>query len=221
MVEAFVPSVDPEIWRRFPEYRALSVVVRNFRLTDDTHAAQSGLKPAPWLMEHIEAWRTAFRSFGANPKRTACSVEALWRRVEKTGSLPTVSPVVNVYNRLSIEFGAPFGGEDLDQYAGLPRLTVALGDESFDTMRDGNPLTESPEPNEIIWRDTLGVTCRRWNWRQCRRTALTERSSNLWFILDRLPPIPLDPLRGAGEALVAELSGLSPNITYSATLLEP
>ena len=145
----FLPTVEPEIWRRYPEYRALSVTVRDFHPADS--AAIPAVPPLPpvWMTEHLEAWRGAFRAFGANPKKTPCSVESLWKRVEKNGCLPSIDPVVDHYNALSIRFGACFGGEDADRYAGLPRLVVARGDEQFDTVRDGAPAIERPEPGEI------------------------------------------------------------------------
>jgi DNA/RNA-binding domain of Phe-tRNA-synthetase-like protein len=217
----FLPTIDTEIWRRYPEYRALSVTVRGFHLTDPAAIPAFPLAPPAWMMEHLEAWRSAFRAFGANPKKTPCSVEALWKRMEKTGSLPAIDPVVDLYNALSIRFGACFGGEDVDRYVGLPRLVVARGDEPFDTVRDGAPVTEHPDAGEIVWRDDLGVTCRRWNWRQCKRTAINPDSRNLWFIVDRLPPMPVAELARAGEDLVAGLARISPGIAHTIHLIEP
>lgn len=217
----FLPIVDPEIWRRHAEYRALSVVVRDFRPDDSAAIPAISPQPPAWMAEHLEAWRSAFRAFGANPKKTLCSVEALWKRVEKTGSLPSIDPVVDLYNALSIRFGACFGGEDMDRYAGSPRLVVARGDEPFDTVRDGAPVIEYPDAGEIVWRDDRGVTCRRWNWRQCKRTALDSGSRNLWFIIDRLPPMPIAELARAGEELVRGLARISPGLRHSMDLLEP
>ena len=218
---SFLPDVDPAVWRRFPEYRALSVVVRDFARAADATIPIIPLQPPVWMAEHLEAWRDAFRAFGANPKKTACSAEALWRRVEKNGSLPAIDPVVDLYNALSIRFGACFGGEDLDRYAGAPHLVFARGDEPFDTVRDGIPVIDHPEAGEAVWRDDLGVTCRRWNWRQCKRTALDSRSRNLWFIIDRLPPMPIEQLVRAGEELVAGLAQICPRISHSMRLIEP
>jgi DNA/RNA-binding domain of Phe-tRNA-synthetase-like protein len=213
--------VDPEIWRRYPEYRALSVAVRDFGPADSGAIAMPAPQPPAWMTEHLEAWRAAFRAFGANPKKTPCSVEALWKRVEKSGSLPSIDPVVDLYNGLSVRFGACFGGEDADRYAGVPRLVLARGDEPFDTVRDGASVIEHPAAGEIVWRDDRGVTCRRWNWRQCKRTALDRDSRNLWFIIDRLPPMPIAELVRAGEELVAGLARVSPGIRHSIDLLEP
>jgi DNA/RNA-binding domain of Phe-tRNA-synthetase-like protein len=221
MTSAFLPVVAGEIWRQYPDYRALSVTVRGFRVS--AQAVFDGGRPAPpaWMDSHIEAWRTAFRKFGANPKKTPCSVEALWKRLQKNGALPLIDSVVDLYNALSIRFGAPFGGEDAARYDGVPNLGLATGAEEFDTARDGVAVIEHPEPGEVIWRDERGVTCRRWNWRQCRRTALTEASQNLWFVIDRLAPMPVDELIRAGDELVLGLRRLSPGVDAVTSLLEP
>ena len=220
IMPAFIPVVASEIWREFPEYRALSVTARNFRAVAAPLPAGS-LQPPVWMDAHLESWRTAFRKFGVDPKKTASSFEALWKRVNKTGELPSIDPLVDLYNGLSVRFGAPFGGEDADRYEGVPRLLPAVGTEPFDTIREGAPVIEYAEPGEIIWRDDRGITCRRWNWRQCKRTALTPGSANLWFIIDRLAPMPLEELAHAGEELVAGLRTMCPGVETTTSLLGP
>jgi DNA/RNA-binding domain of Phe-tRNA-synthetase-like protein len=220
MNEMFLPVVADEIWRQYPDYRALSIAARGFRVSVEGAVPSYSPVPPTWIDGHIEAWRTAFRKFGANPKRTPSSVEALWARLQKTGALPAIHPVVDLYNALSIRFGAPFGGEDAARYSGVPRLGFAIGTEEFDTVRSGVPIIERPEPGEVVWGDERGITCRRWNWRQCRRTALTGASEDLWFVIDRLSPMPVDELMRAGEALVLGLRALSPGVETAVTLLE-
>lgn len=45
--------------------------------------------------------------------------------------------------------------------------------ESFDTVAEGGAVVEHPETGEVVRVDDVGVTCRRRNWREARRTALT------------------------------------------------
>jgi len=219
--EVFRPGVSEEVWRRHPDYRALSVTARGFSIQPTPHHNREALTPPAWMDAHLEAWRNAFRGFGANPKKTPSSVESLWKRLQKDGELPRIHAVVDLYNSVSIRFGAPVGGEDIDRYAGSPRLGFALGSEPFDTARNGEPVLEYPEPGEIVWYDQGGVTCRRWNWRQCKRTGLSEASRTLWFVIDRLSPMPLDGLLQAGEALTTGLRELCPDVETSVSLLEP
>lgn len=221
MNNAFLPVVADEIWRQYPDYRALSVTVRGFRAPAERVSDGGALLPPAWMDSHIETCRTTFRKFGANPKKTPCSVEALWKRLQKSGALPSIDPVVDLYNALSIRFGAPFGGEDAARYNGVPHLGFATGAEEFDTARDGVAVIEHPDPGEVVWRDEQGITCRRWNWRQCRRTALTGESENLWFVIDRLAPMPVNELMRAGDELVHGLRRLSPGVEAAVTRLEP
>jgi DNA/RNA-binding domain of Phe-tRNA-synthetase-like protein len=72
-----------------------------------------------------------------------------------------------------------------------------------------------------LFGETTGETCRRWNWRQCKRTALNRDSRNLWFIIDRLPPMPNAELTRAGQELVSGLARIAPGITHSMHLLDP
>lgn len=181
---------------------------------------------AEWLVEaganadaadpHVEAWRDAYRAFGAKPQRTRPSVDALLRRA---GALPSINKVVDAYNAVSVEYALPIGGEDLDAYQGPARLVRATGDEPFDVMAGGEPTVEHPAPGEVVWRDDAGVTCRRWNWRQCVRTRLTETTKNALFLLERLEPYPLDRLAEAGDRLAARLRAVAPDVRIATRLI--
>ncbi len=145
---------------------------------------------------HIQSWQDAYRAFGAKPQRTASSVEALWKRAAGPG-LPRVNWLVDVYNAISVLHVLPVGGEDLARYAGAIRLVRATGAEPFATTKDGQPFNDPPAPGEVVWADDLGVTCRRWNWRQGTRTRLTDDSVAALFLLERLGPVPARrPRRG-------------------------
>ncbi|MGA1661907.1 MAG: B3/4 domain-containing protein, partial [Candidatus Nanopelagicales bacterium] len=118
----------------------------------------------------------------------------------------------DIYNAISVIHRIPLGGEDLDRYVGSPRLVRAVGDEPFDTVADGETVIENPEPGEVVWRDDAGVTCRRWNWRQARRTALTDDTTSALFILDTLDPMTDAELDTATEEIVALLMQLGPDV---------
>lgn len=169
---------------------------------------------------HVAAWHDAYRAFGARPQRTAPSVDALWKRALGPG-LPRVNWLVDLYNAVSVRHVLPVGGEDLDRYEGPIRLVRATGQERFETVKDGAPADDPPSPGEVVWVDDLGVTCRRWNWRQCTRTRLTESSTRALFLLERLAPMSLDALDAAGDALVAALEARSPGVRLARRRLGP
>ena len=136
-------------------------------------------------LPHVAAWRDTYRAFGdRNEPRN--SLEALLRRT--ADGLPRVNRLPDLYNAVSALHQIPIGGEDLARCTGAPRLLRATGAEPFDTVAGGIPVIEHPEPGEVVWCDQVGVTCRRWNWRQARRTQLRADTTTALFIFDALDP---------------------------------
>ncbi|MFC4012395.1 B3/4 domain-containing protein [Nonomuraea purpurea] len=204
--------VDDAVFELRPDFAVLIMTAHGLRNgpTDDRSRA--------WLAEaatqevqttKIDAWKDAYRAFGAKPQRTRPSVDALTRRMP----LPEINQVVDAYNTISVKHALPIGGEDLDRYEGPARLVRATGDEASEEALG------TPEPGEVIWRDDVGVTCRRWNWRQVVRTRLTEETTNAIFLLERLEPMSLEELKQAGEELTDLLSELSPQVRIASSLL--
>ena len=128
--------------------------------------------------------------------------------------------LADAYNAVSIGAVLPIGGEDLASYAGSPALVRADGTEPFDTVAAGESVVEHPAPGEVVWRDDLGVTCRMWNWRQCRRTLITESTTEALFVLDGLPELGPEGLEAAGDALEAALASLSPGAVFARRVMD-
>lgn len=140
-------------------------------------------RPADETDPRIEAWHTAYRSFGTNPRRIRPSVDALGRRLAKKGSLPRINPAVDSYNVVSVRHGLPAGAFDLDNVTGDVDIRHADGTESFTPL--GEPGTvEIPKPGEVIYVDTTGVLTRHWNHRDAHRTRVTEDSVRVAFLLE-------------------------------------
>jgi DNA/RNA-binding domain of Phe-tRNA-synthetase-like protein len=215
---SFAPTINPAIWQIAPGFRALSLQVRLLTNTvSDPAPASLALEQAIAAVQagkpscadaHLAAWAETFRRFGAKPQRTSCSAQSLRDRVLKTGTLGAINPVVDLYNAVSLKFAVPVGGENARGYVGSPRLVVADGSEIFDTMKNGVTATENPVKGEVVWRDDVGVTCRIWNWRQGVRTRIDADTTDMWFVLESLPEMPLDALEEAGVALLGGLNAM-------------
>ncbi|MDQ1248621.1 MAG: hypothetical protein QG597_2994 [Actinomycetota bacterium] len=120
---------------------------------------------------------------------------------------------------MSILRTVPIGGEDLTRYVGPPRLLRATGAEPFDTAASGVDVVEFPEPGEVVWCDDGGVTCRRWNWRQGRRTQLRDDTTSALFILDALVPMADDALRAATDVLAANVARFGADVRTARRLI--
>jgi DNA/RNA-binding domain of Phe-tRNA-synthetase-like protein len=231
MLEEFLAAawVDAAVFALRPDYRALLLAVDGIvpgpgdqesdaLLQSAQAAARQALNGGPAEeLPHVAAWREAYRAFGAKPQRTRNSLEALLRRAES--GLPRVNRLTDYYNAVSVLHQIPLGGEDLTRYAGPPRLVRATGGESFGTVADGLAVTEHPDPGEVVWCDAAGVTCRRWNWRQARRTQLRDDTSAALFILDALDPVTDQELHAAADDLVARLTRLAPGVRAARRLI--
>jgi DNA/RNA-binding domain of Phe-tRNA-synthetase-like protein len=220
------PHIDPAIWQLCPDFMALSIRVQGVRNRDSDDASKASLAASclvrpDWAEAHLAAWQDAYRAFGAKPNRTPCSAEALRKRALRGGSLPAINAVVDLYNATSVAFTVPVGGEDLETYRGVPRLLRASGQESFVTVKEGEPANEAPEVGEVVWADDEGVTCRRWNWRQGSRTRVTLGSHDIWFVIERLAPMPVSALKEAGATLIDGLRAMTPGIRVDSILITP
>jgi DNA/RNA-binding domain of Phe-tRNA-synthetase-like protein len=212
--------IDPAVMELRPDYTAVIIVAEGLRPgpSDDASGALLAAAESEALkalaggtaadLAPVAAWRQAYQAFGAKPKRTRPSVEALLRRID--AGLPRVDRLTDVYNAMSVRHLLPIGGEDLETYSGPARLVRAAGDEPFDTVRDGQPVIDHPEPGEVVWRDDVAVTCRAWNWRQCARTRITDTTTRALFILDGLAELGADGLEAARRDLTEHVSALNP-----------
>lgn len=221
--------VDAEVFAMRPDYRALLIAVDGLMpgpsdptgdalLRAAESAARGVLTDRPVEdVPSVAAWRDAYRAFGAKPQRTRNSLEALMRRA--ADGLPRVNRLTDLYNAISVLHQIPLGGEDLTRYNGPPRLLRATGDEPFDTVAGGVSVIEHPDPGEVVWCDDTGVTCRRWNWRQARRTQLREDTTTALFILDALEPTTDDELSAAADDLLTHLTRLGPAVRTTQRLI--
>jgi DNA/RNA-binding domain of Phe-tRNA-synthetase-like protein len=223
--------VDNEVFELRPDYGALLFVAEGLRGGPTDVASEAALTAAEdrarTLLEEraldevpqIIEWREAYRSFGVNPRQARSSVETLIRRAAQ--GLPRIDRLTDLYNAESVEHLLPIGGEDLAGYEGAPQLVRATGGETFETVASGEPTTETAEPGEVVWRDDRGITCRRWNWRQCVRTRLNADTVDALFILDGLAATGRKGLLEAGAVLVARLEDANPGVAITSRLIAP
>ena len=71
----------------------------------------------------------------------------------------------------------------------------------------------------MVWCDDAGVTCRRWNWRQARRTQLRDDTTAALFILDALDPVTSEALAAAADDLTAHMTRLGPGVRTARRLI--
>jgi len=206
-------SVHSEIFDRFPGLILGAIFVSGIENGEQSMDFQRKVRKieeeirqnyfSETLSKHpnIQAWRLAYSTFGAKPKKYKSSIESLFRMVLKGMELRSINTIVDIYNYVSLKHKIPLGGDDLDKVDGDITLCFACGDESFTPLNSIE--TETVKEGEVIYKDEKEVLCRRWNWRECDKTKMTPVTKNAVLVLEGLSPVGQEDIESAAENLSA------------------
>ncbi|WP_124057974.1 B3/4 domain-containing protein [Vaginisenegalia massiliensis] len=206
--------IEPDFWQLFPtahiglihakqvDNQQTSTEIQT--LLEEAHEkAQKHLTQAEFSQNEVVArWRKAYQQFKTK-KGARSSIEALLKRVNQGKGVGSISPLVDIYNAISLEYGLPCGGEDISCFKGDMRLTLADGTEEFITY--GSNQSEPPYPGELIYKDEAGAICRCWNWRESVRTMLTANTTEAIFVIETPDDQSIAQLEAALRDLAARL----------------
>lgn len=121
------------------------------------------------------------------------------KRIDNGTKVGTINPLVDIYNSVSLTYGLPCGGEDMDTFVGDMVLTKAVGNELFLAL--GDEEYETALPGEVVYKDDEGIVCRCWNWRDGQRTMLTDDTVNAFLIIESVDSLRNKDLVEAAEML--------------------
>lgn len=190
--------VDNKFWELFPEAQistlTLHKIDNHVDEKDDPYFAKllsEGAKASEKFItnesfkdnEVVDEWRQAFRKFKTK-KGVRCSIEALLKRVSQGREFSPINPLVDIYNSVSLKYGVPCGGENINAFDGDLHLGEAKGGESFKPL--GADEDSPALPGEIIYYDQAGAICRCLNWREAQRTMLTEDTTDSVLVVEAI-----------------------------------
>ncbi|MEU8828095.1 phenylalanine--tRNA ligase beta subunit-related protein [Streptomyces sp. NPDC048636] len=128
----------------------------------------------------IQAWRRAFTRMGVKPTQYRNAAEALLRRYRKDTSLPSVHPLVELCNAISVAYAIPVGVFDLACVTGPLEVRHAVGDEVFLSF---SGKAEHPDPGEVIFADAAGrAHARRWTHRQSGHSVVRDTTASALIV---------------------------------------
>jgi DNA/RNA-binding domain of Phe-tRNA-synthetase-like protein len=121
-------------------------------------------------IEALAAWRRTLSAFGLDPTQYRSAPEALLRRLQKKGDIPSINLLVDLGNWVSIRYALPIAAVDTRHINGLLRVHFADGAERYTEL--GTSEVIHPEVGEVVFSDDDGlVFARRWCWRQSAQSA--------------------------------------------------
>jgi len=127
----------------------------------------------------FEPYHAAMRNFGINPSKYQISIEALLNRVSKSGSLASISPVVDLANAISLKYLVPLGVHDIDSLMDDLEIRFSNSGDIFEDSED-----KPNEGEEPVYASGNTIRTRKWIWRQMPVGKISEKTTNIVFPID-------------------------------------
>jgi len=214
--------VEDAVFEIFPAFRRGVVMATGINNSDvDPETAdllsqaisKVSQSPTNGEMEKISVWNAAFTRMGMDPAKLSPSIRFLYEQIHRGRPPRPINKVVNLFNKTSIEWVAPCGGDDLNSlHGGDLCLGFSRGDETFVPLFKPTAV-ERIAPGELTYfcPQTREALCRRWVWRNSHTTRLTSGTRAVALNLDfMMPPFceaDLEAALGDLAASVARLCG--------------
>jgi len=168
----------------------------------------------------LKAWRATFSGFGVKPTQYRSAAEALLRRLTKQGDIPSINPLVDLANMVSVRWRLPVAVFDQAAATGITSVRFADGREQFTDLGSDTPT--SPDPGEVVFVDEVGlVSARRWCWRQSDQSAARPTTVEVLITVEGQHVDAEAEVAGATQDLLDLLAEYQPNAIVNSGLLSP
>lgn len=186
-------KVDSWIFEKNPEVCFGVIIGKNLMNSKTTEKdsdilsiAENSIKERINLKElreypQINVYREALRNVYINPNKFINSVEAMSKRVIKSGSLPRINALVDLCNSVALNEIISLGAHDLRDID--DNLFVRLSKENDIFRPFGSIEFEDVNPGELVFTCGNKIQTRQWLWRQSELGKITESSSDIFFQL--------------------------------------
>ncbi len=132
--------------------------------------------------DKIICYREAFQTLGINPNKFMCSIEALSSRISKKAFLPSINPIVDLVNVVSLKYVLPMGAHNIGNLC--DDICIRFSSETDTFLPMGQDKAEIMEARELVYASGSNILTRRWIWRQSDIDKADENSSTILFPID-------------------------------------
>ncbi len=133
-------------------------------------------------IESLDVYRNAFKRFDIESSKYFSSIESIYNRIHNKGEFPSISPVVDLGNYISMKYGIPVGVHDIDSLEGDLTIRLATVEDCEDDANNlENDLLKVGEP---VYACGRSIRTRRWMWRQMPAGRVNKEAKNFIFPID-------------------------------------
>jgi DNA/RNA-binding domain of Phe-tRNA-synthetase-like protein len=208
--------VSPEIFELYPGLKLPVAVAEGVEAAADSlgveklwrHAWEDARQSAPnygnaQSHPRVAAWRDAMAATGVSGRKFPSSVESLLRRSFKGGEPPSINPLVDFYNSISLRHVVPAGGFDLAQLGDALELRLTREGDTFRPL--DRTSAERVEPGEVAYASGNEVLARHFVWKQSHVGLLGELTRSVFLVCEVLGEVE-ESADGLAQAVLEDLS---------------
>ncbi|MFA5842720.1 MAG: lysine--tRNA ligase [Candidatus Gracilibacteria bacterium] len=181
-----------EVRERFPEIKVGCGILKGVKIAKN-HPDLEKLREELWKgldfktlknkSPKLQAFNDIYRGFGVKPSNNKPAPVALMSRLAAGKVLPNINVAVDIANMISVKYQLATALLNVDQCTLPLSLDFAKGGEKFQGI--GDERSAPIMPGELCWFDATDYTVTRdWNYRDCEKTKVTEKTVNLFLDVD-------------------------------------
>lgn len=204
-----------ELWQQFPQLVPGLLVAGDIQPQADMTA-----RLEPWFerarqrlsgkgesqLPEVAAWRRVYAQMGLKPTQYRSAAEALLRRFRREEELPSLHPLIDLCNAISLAFALPVAVFDLDRVEDYLEVRYAAGTEQYLSF---SGEVERPPRGEVIFADKANrVHARRWTFRQSQYSAVTPGTRQVLIVSEGMHETAPEDVPALVDALASELSAV-------------
>lgn len=187
-------AIDKSLFSKFAKAQVLAIVIDNLAprtdvdfqtLLDNAKAnVVEDLVRVGSYDKHpqVANWLKVFSDLGLNAKEFKPSHIALLTRVLKSKSIPTINPLVDIYNIFSLQQLIPVGGHDLTEITAI-KIAQTDGTEQFTPINSDQSV--NVDAGEFAYLNQDGkVLTRNLVWRQSNASQTSHSTKAVFIPID-------------------------------------
>lgn len=185
-------KIDEKIFEKVPELCVGVVVAEDIEINNEAYLKAKTLleeqvKKENKFTQNIQGvfdfYNKSLMALGVNAKKFHSSIEALISRLMKNGQIPSINPVVDIGNYISIKYKKPVGIHDIDSF---DENDLAVRFATIEDLADTNNINEEDalKENEPVYACGNSIRTRRWIWRQTPAGRVKNNPKNIIFPIE-------------------------------------
>jgi DNA/RNA-binding domain of Phe-tRNA-synthetase-like protein len=140
---------------------------------------------------------------GVSGRKFPSSIESLLRRAFKGGEPPSINPLVDFYNSISLRHVVPAGGFDLAQLDDALELRLTHEGDTFRPL--DSTSAERVEPGEVAYASGNEILTRHFVWKQSHKGLLGVSTRSVFLVCEVLGEVE-ESADGLARAVLKDLS---------------